>query len=102
MRNADIFCFPTYYFAEGQPANVMEALAFGLPVVSTRWRAIPEMLPPDFPGIVDIKSPSQIAAALCRLAPMDQAAQMRKIYLERFTIERHIAKMAEAFRSVES
>jgi glycosyltransferase involved in cell wall biosynthesis len=102
LRDADIFCFPTYYFAEGQPANVMEALAFGLPIVSTRWRAIPDMLPPDFPGIVDKKSPGQIATALRRIAPLDQAAGMRKIFLERFTIERHIAKMAEAFRSVES
>ncbi|MGH7978303.1 MAG: glycosyltransferase family 4 protein, partial [Limisphaerales bacterium] len=64
FRNADIFCFPTYYPAEGQPTCVAEALAFGLPVITTRWRAVPDMLPADYPGLVDIKSPEQIAEKL--------------------------------------
>jgi glycosyltransferase involved in cell wall biosynthesis len=102
LRDADMFCFPTYYLAEGQPASLIEALAFGLPVVSTRWRAIPGMFPPDYPGIVDPKSPPQIAAALRRLATEDQAAMLRESFLRRFTIERHIANMAEALHSVES
>jgi glycosyltransferase involved in cell wall biosynthesis len=101
LRNADLFCFPTYYLAEGQPANLIEALAFGLPIVATRWRAIPEMLPEDYPGMVDVKSPAQIAAALRRLAPLDQAMMLRNAFAERFTIERHIAGMAEALRTVE-
>ena len=101
LRDADLFCFPTYYLAEGQPANLIEALAFGLPIVATRWRAIPEMLPPDYPGIVDPKSPAQIAAALRRVAPLDQAAMLRELFVRRFTIEQHITAMAEAFRSVE-
>jgi glycosyltransferase involved in cell wall biosynthesis len=101
LRETDMFCFPSYYLAEGQPASLIEALAFGLPVVSTRWRAIPEMFPPDYPGIVEPKSPAQIAGALRKLATMDLAQPTRKSYLERFTIERHIAAMADAFRSVE-
>jgi glycosyltransferase involved in cell wall biosynthesis len=101
LREADLFCFPTYYLAEGQPANLIEALAFGLPIVATRWRAIPEMLPPDYPGIVDPKSPAQIAAALRQLPPLDHAAMLRGLFTRRFTIEQHVANMAAAFRSVE-
>ena len=101
LRNADLFCFPTYYLAEGQPANLIEALAFGLPMITTRWRAIPEMLPPDYPGLVDPKSPEQIAGALRRLAVMDLAGPLRESFLHRFTIEQHITNMAEAIRSVE-
>jgi glycosyltransferase involved in cell wall biosynthesis len=96
-----MFCFPTYYQAEGQPANLIEALAFGLPIVATRWRAIPDMLPPDYSGLVDPRSPGQIAAALRRLVPLDQAAMLRESFLRRFTIEQHIAAMATAIRSVE-
>jgi len=102
LRDADLFCFPTYYPAEGQPANLIEALAFGLPIVTTRWRAIPEMLPPDYPAIVDPKSPEQIAAALRRLASMDVAEPLRDSFIRRFTIEQHIAAMAAAIRSVET
>jgi glycosyltransferase involved in cell wall biosynthesis len=98
---ADLFCFPTYYSAENQPGNLIEAMAFGLPMVTTRWRSVPEMLPPDYPGIVDPKSPGQIADALRRLAVMDLAGPLREMFLNRFTLERHLANMAGAFRSVE-
>jgi glycosyltransferase involved in cell wall biosynthesis len=98
---ADIFCFPTYYPAEGQPTNIAEALAFGLPVITTRWRAVPDMLPADYPGLVDIKSPAQIAGKLRLLCEMDLSAALRGIFLERFTLERHLAAMSEAIRDVE-
>jgi glycosyltransferase involved in cell wall biosynthesis len=102
LRDADIFCFPTYYLAESQPSNLIEALAFGLPVVTTRWRAIPEMLPPDYPGIVDPKSPEQIAGALRRLATADLAGPLREMFLRRFTLEQHLAYMADMIRSAEN
>jgi glycosyltransferase involved in cell wall biosynthesis len=39
---ADIFAFPTKYPFEGQPLVLLEALAAGLPVVSTWHRGVPE------------------------------------------------------------
>jgi glycosyltransferase involved in cell wall biosynthesis len=102
LAGADLFCFPTYYSAENQPGNLIEAMAFGLPVVTTRWRSVSEMMPPDYPGIVDPKSPGQIAEALRRLAVMDLAAPLRETFLRRFTIEQHLAGMAGAFHSVEN
>jgi glycosyltransferase involved in cell wall biosynthesis len=102
LRNADLFCFPTYYLAEGQPANLIEALAFGLPIITTRWRSIPEMLPPDYPGLVDSKSPGQIADALMRLTTADLAVTLREIFVQRFTLEQHLAAMAEVLHSLET
>ena len=29
LREADLFCFPTYYENENQPVNLIEAMAFG-------------------------------------------------------------------------
>ena len=101
LREADIFCFPTYYLAEGQPANLMEAFAFGLPVITTRWRAIPEMFPGDYPGFVDSKSPAQIAEKLRQLCASDLSLPLREIFLRRFTLDQHLVLMAEAMRSVE-
>ena len=46
LDSADVFVLPTYYVNEGQPLAIIEALAAGLPVVATAYRAIPEMLPP--------------------------------------------------------
>jgi glycosyltransferase involved in cell wall biosynthesis len=101
LRTADVFCFPTYFAAEGQPASLIEALAFGLPVVTTRWRGIPAMLPDDYPGLVDIKSPSQIAEKLLFLCASDLSGCSRESFLRRFTLERHLEAMSEALRSVE-
>ncbi|HTY87614.1 MAG TPA: glycosyltransferase family 4 protein [Candidatus Acidoferrum sp.] len=101
LRYADLFCFPTYYLAEGQPASLIEAMAFGLPAVTTRWRAIPEMFPENYPGLVNPKSPEQVAGALVRLATADLNLALRQIFLQRFTLDRHLDAMAEAFRSVE-
>ncbi|HEV2327586.1 MAG TPA: glycosyltransferase family 4 protein [Verrucomicrobiae bacterium] len=99
---ADIFCFPTWYPAEGQPTCVAEALAFGLPVITTRWRAVPDMLPANYPGLVDIKSPKQIAEKLLFLSASDLGGCSRDTFLLRFTLERHLSAMSEAIRSVEN
>jgi glycosyltransferase involved in cell wall biosynthesis len=101
LRDADLFCFPSYYVAEGQPANLMEAFAFGLPVVTTRWRAIPEMFPENYPGFVDLKSPEQIAEKLRLVCVSNLCAPLREIFLRRFTLEQHLENMSNAMRRVE-
>lgn len=101
LRHADIFCFPTYYPAEGQPAGLLEAFAYGLPVVTTRWRSIPEMLPENYPGFVSPKCPADIAEKLRLLCVTDVSSELRGVFLRRFTLERHLANMSEAIRGVE-
>lgn len=98
---SDCFCFPTYYPAESFGLVIVEAMAFGLPVITTRWRSIPEILPSDYPGFVDPKSPKQVAEALRRLAGLDLAQSLRERFVRSFTLERHLTSLAEALHSVE-
>ena len=42
LHHADFFCLPSY--AEGQPISILEAMAVGLPVISTDIGSIPEIL----------------------------------------------------------
>jgi glycosyltransferase involved in cell wall biosynthesis len=98
---SDFLCFPTYYPAESFGLVVVEAMAFGLPIVATRWRSLPDILPPDYPGFVDPKSPGQIADALQHLAGRDLAESLRETFVRRFTLERHLASLADAIHSVE-
>jgi colanic acid/amylovoran biosynthesis glycosyltransferase len=42
LARADIFCLPS--FAEGLPVAIMEAMALGVPVISTRIAGIPELI----------------------------------------------------------
>jgi glycosyltransferase involved in cell wall biosynthesis len=96
------FLFPTRYPHEGQPLVLLEAMAWDLPVVSTRWRAIPDTLPPSAasalvaPGDVD-----GLAQALLRLrqAP-PPAGFMRQHYLNFYTEEEHLSSLATALREL--
>lgn len=101
LEQADLFCFPTYYLGENQPVNLIEAMAFGLPIVTTRWRSLPEMLPADYPGLVSIRSPGKIAAAMLNLMSQETGEDFRQMFLARFTLEAHLAKLAEAIASTD-
>jgi glycosyltransferase involved in cell wall biosynthesis len=102
LRDADVFCFPTCYLGENQPVNLIEAMAFGLPIVTTRWRSLPEMLPENYPGLVATQSPDEIAGALLTLARQETGEQLRENFLAQFTLKLHLAKLGEAIRSVEN
>jgi glycosyltransferase involved in cell wall biosynthesis len=102
LRASDLFLFPTRYLGENQPVNLIEAMAFGLPLVTTRWRSLPEMLPPNYPGLVDDQDPDKLAAAILRVLALKSGEQGRENFLARFTLERHLADLAAALRSVET
>ena len=102
LRDADLFCFPTYYLAENQPGNLIEAMAFGLPIVTTRWRVDSRNAAA---GLSRPRGPEIAGANRRRAAAVwprrDLAASLRENFSRRFTLEQHLAGMAEAIRSVE-
>jgi colanic acid/amylovoran biosynthesis glycosyltransferase len=64
---ADVFCLPS--FAEGVPVVLMEAMATGLPVVTTRIMGIPELVEHGVSGeLVPPGRPDALAGAIARLA----------------------------------
>lgn len=68
LQNADIFVLPTYYPWEGQPISIIEALAFGIPVISTEYRGIPEQVIDGYNGfLVSACAPIEIADAVERM-----------------------------------
>ncbi len=102
LEEAEIFLFPTFYANEGQPVNLIEAMAFGLPIVTTRWRSIPEFLPGDYPGLVATHDVPALAQALLAVAPAEDGERFRLIYEREFSVQQHIAKLANALASVPS
>jgi glycosyltransferase involved in cell wall biosynthesis len=105
INAADVFLFPTYYPPEGHPWVVIEAMAAGLPVISTDQGAIVESVQDGDNGyIVDKRNPAAIAARAMELARNRELRQRmgersRALYLERFTENRMVEQLAAAFRA---
>jgi glycosyltransferase involved in cell wall biosynthesis len=101
LADSDCFCFPTYYTAEVFPVVVLEAIAFGAMVVTTRWRAIPELLPRNYAGLVEARLPGKVAAAFLEMLERDDSEELRAMFLAHFTLERYLANLAAALHSAE-
>ena len=98
-EEADGFCFPSHIESFG--LVLVEAMAFGLPIVATRAGAMPEVLSPEYPGLVEVRNSGAVAEALVRLMDVDSFAALRRRFEENFTVERHVARLAAALQSVE-
>jgi len=92
MRDADIFVAPSVVAEdgdmEGVPVSIMEAMACGLPVVSTRHSGIPELVHDGESGyLVRERDPLALARALTRLAG-DAALRARMGVAGRHAVQR--------------
>lgn len=68
LETADIHLLPTYYQNEGQPITLIEALAAGLPSITTRWRDIEDIIEDGNAGVlVPPKNSLAIAEAITAL-----------------------------------
>ena len=99
FRQADVFLFPTYFANEGQPLNLIEALAYGLPCVTTRWRSIPEYFPADYPGLCIPRDVPALARALHAVVERVDGRTLRREYEQRFAVGPHLSALAAAIRA---
>jgi glycosyltransferase involved in cell wall biosynthesis len=96
LEEAHLFVLPTRYANEGQPVSIIEAMAYGNVVISTDYRAIPDMVDDGVTGVlVPWAAPAAIADAVealvrdpARFAEMSRAALTR--FRARFTRRGHL------------
>ena len=104
--DADCFFFPSHYESETFGLVLVEAMAFSLPLVTTRWRGIPKVVEGgDCAILCDIQAPEQFANAINDLAKdegirtkMGEAS--RRHYSSRYTKNRFISNMENVFSAV--
>jgi len=97
LESADVFLFPSYYSAESFGLAVAEAMAFGVPVIATRWRHLPELFPTEYPFLVEPRSPAEIADALIRVLQHENPSrQLRERFLRHYTVASYGRGLREA------
>lgn len=105
FSDSDIFIFPPIA-PEGHPYVIVEAMAAGLPIISTDQGAIIESVKDGVNGfIVEPCRPDQIAEKIQYLLEHPEirsymARESRRLYEENFTEEKMIGKLTHAFNSV--
>ena len=64
----DVLVVPSYWDAEGHPGIILEALQCGIPVISTWWSSIPEVIEHEKSGLlVKPRSALEVKYAIVRL-----------------------------------
>jgi glycosyltransferase involved in cell wall biosynthesis len=100
-----VFILPTLYGGEGQPISIIEALSYGIPVVATRFRGIPEQIKDGYNGIlIDVPNPTNIVEALHLIISnsdyySNMSRQAYKSYKEKFTREQYLERLISVVMS---
>ena len=89
LSMAHVLILPTNYPWEGQPVSIIEALSFGLPVISTNYRSIPEQIIDHYNGyLIEYHNPDQIANAVYELvSEPDKYRQMSSECVNSFSTQ---------------
>jgi glycosyltransferase involved in cell wall biosynthesis len=106
LEKAHIFLLPTYYPWEGQPLSIIEAMAYGTPVISCQHKGIPEMLEDGTNGFfVQPQNARDIAdkcLKLCSEVSFYESLSMnaRKKYEKQFTRSVHLENLISEILTV--
>ena len=67
LWNYDCLVLPTFHPSEGYPGVIVEAFAHGIPVISTRWLAIPEIVDASCGILIEVGDTQALVAAITNL-----------------------------------
>ena len=101
--NADVFLFPSHYQSENFPMVLLEALASSLPIITTNWRGIPQLVEGSDAAILcEVNAPQEYASNLgalldskSRRIEMGAAASIH--YHNNFTRSQFTQSMRQVF-----
>jgi glycosyltransferase involved in cell wall biosynthesis len=101
LLEADIFIYPSY--CEGMPIAVIEAMASGLPIISTRVGGLPDLVKDGINGIlVEAGHPDQLVRAILSLSlnPDQRFAMQLNSYqraVDKFDIEKLVPRLVNIY-----
>lgn len=64
LNEYDVLLLPTYHEGEGYPGIILEAFSLGIPVISTIWKSIPEIVNNDLGILINPKNIPELKDAI--------------------------------------
>lgn len=101
FKNSRIFVMPTTYKLEQQPAVLIEALSYGIPIIANNWRGIPFIVKDNYNGyLIDPNDINDFLFKLTNLLNDDEKlnnlSDNALIYFEEnFTQENYLNKIID-------
>jgi glycosyltransferase involved in cell wall biosynthesis len=106
FQESDIFVLPTYYDNEAFPLVILEAMQFGLPVVSTYEGGIPDIVINNETGFLVENKNSEILAEKIAILLTDKDLRIRmgekghERFINNFTLDHFEQKLNTIFHSI--
>lgn len=100
FHKSDMLILPSYH--EGLPIVIMEALAAGCAIMSTRVGAIPEVLGDENCYWIDVKSTDSIKNKLSNIRSID-LSMVKKVNAElghKYAFNKHVQKLTDIYKNV--
>ncbi len=70
LRKYDVLVLPTFHVGEGYPGIIIEAYSQGLPVITTKWKQIPEIVVNNKTGfLIGPKNKNELVIAIKSFTP---------------------------------
>ncbi|MBX9969226.1 glycosyltransferase family 4 protein [Priestia aryabhattai] len=101
LRESDIFFLPSYN--EGMPMSILDAMGYGLPIVSTNVGGIPKIVMNDCNGYLCNPGDNEGFAEAIRYILTDKSKRKRmgkasmKIVIDSYSLEAHISKLEAVY-----
>lgn len=65
LLNYNVLLLPSYFEGEGYPGIIIESLALGMPIITTNWKALPEVVTDGDNGLlIPIKDSKKLSEAM--------------------------------------
>ena len=77
LKKYDALLLPTYWVGEGYPGIILEAYSVGLPVISTNWKSIPEIVDETSGILIEPQNVDALCEAILTLLNLDQEKYAR-------------------------
>ena len=103
LRSSSIFVLPTYYPTEAFPISIIEAMATGNAIISTKHNYLEKIISKKHGATIQIKDSSQIVKSIKKLFTDQQKLQViqnNNLMLSKsFTLENHLSILLKIFNS---